>query len=365
MPNINTECLKANLKKQHNFICNKKGHILVFADYWKNRTPANYSIEGQSSKLSEEFLRRHAFDLGIQAMKWAKAQAIDHEKMNDDLCPEVHIDWGVGMTAAFTTGGDVIFEDSTTYTTGPIIETWDDFDNLKFSLDNKWVSYALEFWHGAESEYAEGIAVTPNVFRSPLDLANDIRGNDLFLNLYDYPENVEILLNLCADSIIELDKIFRSEIRILRESPGGVWGVALPSSGMIFLNGDTIDLIREDMCCRFNNPSVEKLINYAGSLYFHHHSIGVSRAYSVSQTKGTMIQEILQDPNGPKLLESIDDKLISASLETPIDFGVNLLESPNLDEILERLRIGRFFIHIATETLSDCQRIIEKIREYA
>lgn len=269
------------------------------------------------------------------------------------------------MTAAFTTGGNVIFEDSTTYTTGPIIKTWDDFDNLKFGLDNKWVSYALEFWRGVESEYVEGIAVTPNVFRSPLDLANDIRGNDLFLDLYDCPENVARLLALCVDSIIELDKLFRSEIRILREAPGGVWGVALPSSGMMFLNGDTIDLIHEDMGYRFNNPSVEGLINYAGSLYFHHHSIGVSRAYSASRIKGTMVQEILQDPNGPKLLESIDDGLISASLGTPIDFGVNLLESQNLDSILERLRNGRFIIHIATETLSDCQSAIEKIRRYA
>ena len=208
MLNINTEYLKANLKKQHEFICNKNGHILVFADYWRDRTPVNYPIDGQNSKLSEEFLQKHAFDLGVQAMKWAKAQAIDHEKMGDNLYPEVHIDWGVGMTAAFTTGGDVIFEDSTTYTIGPIIKTWDDFDNLKFSLDNKWVSYALEFWHGAESEYAEDIAVTPNVFRSPFDLANDIRGNNLFLDLYNCPENVERLLDLCAESIIDLDNLW-------------------------------------------------------------------------------------------------------------------------------------------------------------
>lgn len=362
MLHVNTEYLKSNLEKQREFICNGVGNILVFANYWKDRTPVNYPIEGQSSKLSEEFLRKHAFDLGVQAIKSAKAQAIDHEKMADDFCPEVHIDWGVGMTAAFITGGDVIFQESTTYTTGPVVKTWDDLDTLTFDSGNRWISYALEFWRGVKSEFVDGIAVTPNVFRSPLDLANDLRGNAIFLDLYDNPECVDRLLNFCVESIIELDKLFRREVRILRQSPGGVWGAALPSPGMMFLNGDPIDLISEEMGHRFNKPTVEKLIEYAGALYFHHHSIGVSRAFSVSQIRGLSVQEILQDPNGPKLLESVDDDLISASLEIPIELGVNLAEASDLNLLLEKLSQGRFIVHLHTETLKECREMLERMR---
>lgn len=362
MLNWNPERLQANLKKQNDFICNSKGHILLFAEYVKDRTPVNYPIAGQGSRLSEEFLHKHAFDLGIQAMKGAKAQAIDHEKTGDDFCPGVHIDWGTGLTAAFTTGGNVIFEDNTTYTAGPILKTWSDLDKLKLDSDNKWMAYALDFWRGVESEYVEGIAVTPNVFRSPLDLANDLRGNDLFLDLYECPENVTKLIDLCAESIIRLDQRFRDEIRILREAPGGVWGVALPAPGMIFLNGDPIDLINEEMGHSFNKPSVEKIIKYAGSVYFHHHSIGVSRAFSVSWINGIIIQSLLQDPNGPRLLETVDEKLIKASLKAPIDYRVNLLEAPDHAGILERLRGGRFVVHLATETLSECKKAVKKIR---
>jgi len=364
MVSINTDYLKSNLEKQNDFICNKTGHILVFADYWKDRTSVNYPIEGQGPRLSKDFLRKHAFDLGIQAVRGAMVQSVDHEKIGDDFCPEVHIDWGVGMTAAFITGGDVIFEHSTTYTTGPVLKTWDNLDTLRFDSGNRWISFALDFWRGVESEYVDGIAVTPNVFRSPLDLANDIRGNDLFLDFYDDSQSVEKCLDFCVESIIELDKLFRSEIHILREAPGGVWGIALPSPGMMFLNGDPIDLISEEMGYRFNNSSVERLIDYAGALYLHHHSIGVSRAKSVSKIQGLSVQEILQDPNGPRLLESIDDDLVAASLEVPIDLGVNLLEASDINSILERLRQGRFIVHIATETLSECQMWLEQIRKY-
>jgi len=359
---INTEYLKSNLERQREFICDGVDSILVFANYGKDRTPVNYPIEGQGPRLSEEFIRKNAFDLGVQAVRVAKVMTIDHEKMDDDYCPEVHIDWGVGMTAAFTTGGDVVFEDMTTYTTGPVVKTWDDLDDLKFSLDNRWISYAFEFWRGVESDYVDGIAVTPNVFRSPLDLANDVRGNDLFLDLHDNPEWVERLLDVCADSMIELDKMFRSEFQVLREAPGGVWGVGLPWPGMMFVNGDPVDLIAEEMCDRFNNPSVEKLIDYAGGLYLHHHSIGVSRASSVSRIKGLTVQEILQDPNGPNLLDCVDDDLINASLKTPIEVAVDLCQAPNFDELLERMKQGRFIVHVHTETLTECQDVLAQIR---
>lgn len=359
--NINTEYLKSNLENQRSFICDGVGNILVFANYWKDRTPVNYPIEGQSGRLSEEFLRKNAFNLGVQSVKSAKAQAIDHEKMGDDYCPEVHIDWGVGMTAALTTGGDVIFEESTTYTTGPIVKNWDNIDDLEFPLSNKWIDCAFEFWRGVESDYADGISVTPNVFRSPLDLANDIRGDEIFVDLYYNPECVERLLDICTDSLIKLDKLFRSEFRILREAPSGVWGCALPSPGMMFVNGDPVDLIPPEDCYRFDKPYNERLINYAGSLYFHHHSIGVSRACSVSYIKGLSVQEILQDPNGPNLLDCIDDDMIDASLRVPIELGVNLCQAPNFDELLERLRQGRFIIHVNVETLDECRSLLEKI----
>ena len=94
----------------------------------------------QDKQLSEDLLRKHAFDLGIQSIRAAKAQAFDHEKIGDDWCPGVHIDWGVGMTTAFITGGNVVFEEGTTYTTGPVVKNWDDLDNLRFKSENKWIS---------------------------------------------------------------------------------------------------------------------------------------------------------------------------------------------------------------------------------
>ena len=371
MPAVDRVDLEARLERQRTFFCEAKGHFLVFASCSDGvvHPEVTIDLDGWPALVSEDLLEERAFDLGVSKMRSVKATAVSQQRLDDDSCPfpgwlQATSDWGVGATAALFTGGDVVFEESTSYTTAPLLQTWDDLDDLCFNPDNRWVRYDLDLWRGMESEYAEGIPVTPHLFRSPLDLANDLRGNRLFIDLYDHPEQVKRLLDWCTDSIIELDKLLRREIPLLRCAPGGAWGVALPSPGMLFLNGDPVDLISDEMAREFNTPYVEKLIDYAGALYFHHHSVGVSRARTVSAIRGLTVQEILQDPNGPRLVDCVDEKLIAASWETPIDFHVYLTDTPELDRVLEQLSHGRFIVRVEGETETDCRRLVERVRRW-
>jgi hypothetical protein len=177
--------------------------------------------------------------------------------IQDDFCPSIYINWGVGCTTGMITDGEVHFEKGTSYTTGHIIETWEDLEKFRFDPDNRWIGRALEFWRGVETQELEGLVFTPILYRSHLDLANDLRGNLLFTDLYDEPEMVDVLLDVCSDCLKKLDGIFRQEIRALREMQGGIWGTVLPP-GVIFLNGDPIDLISEEMVGRYNNPWIRQ-----------------------------------------------------------------------------------------------------------
>ena len=365
-PSLN---LGQRLAYQREFFRERKGNLLIFAEFTQGRRQGGYVIEGQGPVLSEDFLSKHAYDLGVQRIRNVKAAVVDQMEVGDDSVPypgfaPLTIDWGTGATAALFTGGDVIFQEGTSYSAAPVIHSWDKLEGLKLNLDNRWVEYELECWRGMLSEYAENLPIATHMFRSPLDLANDLRGNEIFVDLYDHPEEVKRLLDMCANAIIECDEIFRERLPQLNNLPGGVWGVALPEPGMIFLNGDPIDLISEEMGEIFNRPYVEKIIASAGSLYLHHHSIGVSRAQKVSRIKGLTVQEIIQDPNGPRLVDYITDDLITASLETPIDFGVYGLnrEVKDLDAILERLSEGRFIVRMIAETAPEAQRLVEKAR---
>ena len=353
------------LNRQKAVLKEGKGHFLVCAGYGEGGpAPVGepYVIEGQGNTLSEEFLQKHAFDLGIQAVRDCARNMPAKAAADDDSVPGFYVEWGVGVAAALFTGGAVSFQEGTSYLADTVVKTWDDMDRLRFDPDNRWAQYALSFWRGVSSEYVEGIAVSPHVYRSPLDLANDLRGNRIFEDMYLEPEEVDRLVGKCTDMIIEADHHYRSEIPLLREAPGGAWETGLPAPGMLMVNGDPVDLISPEMGERFNNPYIERLIEYAGALYFHHHTLGVSRVSSVAKTRGLTVQQFTPDPKCPRVYDILDDTWVEASKRAPIDIWQNILEAPDVEAVLEKMRHGRFIIRFNTRTLDECRRMLERIR---
>lgn len=342
--------LKHNLKKHQDFLYSGKTNLLFFTEQCANMTydsSYEYNIEGQPLVLTKGFVKKNAYELGIQTMKRVQGAAAYHATVGDDWHPFANLfGWGFGVTANLISGKeDIVFEEGTSYATGPVIKDWDDLGKLSLDLDNYWITQVRKYWEGVASAYdMEGIAVLPFANRSPLDFANDLRGNDIYMDLYDHPEEVEALLWYCTKCIIEIDRHLREEIPLLRTAPGGGWGVAFGRQ-TILLNADPVDLISLDMGLRFNNPNVEKLAEYA-AVFFHHHSIGYRHANNISQIKGLGLQEILQDPNGVNLEDVIDDQLIEASRRVPIYFDLKLLAKPNYEEILEKLSEGRFIVSL-------------------
>ena len=353
------------LNHQRAFMKEGRGHFVICAGYSEGGPAAEgepYVIEGQNSTLSEDFLRKHAFDLGVQNVRNFARYMPAKAAADDDSIPGFYLEWGTGFAAALFTGGAVHFQEGTSYLADTVVKTWDDIDRLRFDPDNRWAQYALSFWRGVSSEYVEGTALTPHVYRSPLDLANDLRGNRIFEDMCLEPEEVERLVGKCADMIIEADRHYRSEIPLLRVVPGGAWEMGLPAPGMLMVNGDPVDLISPEMGERFNNPYIERLADYAGSVYFHHHTLGVSRVSSVAKTRGLTVQQFTPDPKCPRVYDLLDDTWVDASRRVPIDIWQNLLEAPDVDAAFDRMRHGRFIIRFYTRTLDECRRLVERIR---
>jgi hypothetical protein len=354
------------LDRQDRFLAQGEGNLLILGGYFEGfpRHENNLEIEGQSSCLSEEFLQAHAYDLGIQhyrnTLHWLHGQLA----LDDDTIPAVMAHWGSGVGVTLFADGDVIFEEMTSYVTDTAIKSWDDVDKLAFDPDNRWAQYTLDYWCGVASEYAEGVALCPFGFKSPLDLANGLRGNQVFLDMYDHPEEFERLLAVCTDMIVDATNFLRREIPILRTAPSGVWGQVIREPTMMFVNGDPVDLISDEMGERFNRPYVERLCREAGPVFFHHHTLGVERVTSVARIEGIIVQNFIYDPKCPRVLDIIDEEWIEASHRCPIEICQDLGEANDLDAVLEKLARGRFIVHATRETADDCNRMIAKIRKY-
>ena len=182
----------------------------------------------------------------------------------------------------------------------------------------------------------------------------------LFTDLYDAPDAVDALLGYCTESILALQCHLEAQVRLLRSHMGGVWGVAV-APRMLFINGDPTDMISVSMAERFDYPWIARLRQGAGALYFHHHSIGILRAAPISRIPGLTIQQILQDPNGPRLEDALDEVLIEASLRTPIHLGMNLAQCARPEAIVERLHRGRFIVQASARTLEQARQIVAMV----
>ena len=365
----------AELKSQRyrNFLGNRVSGALmvnISCDYerWIEKQRAA-GIIGQPNieipdPMTEDFLAEHAFNWGAQHVRDAQLASRFHmEELEDDFCSTICFHPGAGYQAAMSSGGDLLFFKGmgTSYTIGPVLADWDRMDAV-FNHDNQWVHYAKGFWRGVDSVDARGVFVAPRFCRSPLDLANDLRGDRLFMDLYDFPDEVSAFVGKCADSIIAIDKILRADSATLRNNPGGALGVA-SGHQTILMNGDPLDLISDEMVLQFNNPALETVTHYAPSTYLHHHSIGIARVRAVSMVRNLTVQQLTQDPNGPRIADCISDELIDASLCTPIHLmlSANQIQG-SYEAFVEKLLRGRFILDLWVSNFDEGRWFVRQAR---
>ncbi len=378
--------LETRTKKQLKFFNQKEGNLLFFAEYCSHSTsdPAYiHIVEGQTPSKAfpyanwpydKDFIGKHAYDLGIQYVEFAKGAAAYHSEIGDDWMPYIWVTWGTGGDTAMLTGGedDVVFYDGYSTFKEPVIKDWKDLDTLKLDLDNFWIRNLREFWRAVDTAYdLEGVTVSPSQFRAPMDFAHELRGNDLFYDFYDHPDEVEALLDFCAQSIIQISRHLQEEFPILRTAPGGSWGTVF-GADTIWLNGDPVDLISDDLGREFFNPSIEKLTAEFDGVFLHHHCIGHKKAPMISEIENLALQEIAQDPSGPRVLDFIDDAMIEASHKVPIKLDANILEVDELDPLMEKLAQGRFILYVGIgeagvyekEHIKEYREILDRLRKY-
>jgi hypothetical protein len=84
---------------------------------------------------------------------------------------------------------------------------------------------------------------------------------------------------------------------------------------------------------------------------------------TVNKVRKLDAQEVYQDFSGPRAAQAVNDDMIDASLLTPmfIKFPVEDIKEP-IEEWAERLKAGRFIVHLWTETVEEAGKCIDILR---
>lgn len=138
---------------------------------------------------------------------------------------------------------------------------------------------------------------------APMDLANAIRGNDLFTDFYDEEENVRKLLEFCTKAGRWTTE---HQFEAVGQAEGGTitgLGIWIPGHGIGHLSEDTSSMCSMEMYREFGEPYTRKLLMDYDSALFHMHAMGRHILPAIAAMDKVKVIEISCDPNQPAPIE--------------------------------------------------------------
>lgn len=243
----------------------------------------------------------------------------DLPQINDDRIRSFQNLAGVGaLGASFVKDAVVHLEDDTNYLDAPLKDWVNGTANIGFDPENKWfkaqmwmLEYYIENWDGS-------FGLSPFTHFDPLDLCNQWRGNDLFYDFYEYPEELKELLEKATNCVLELESCVRNDY--MKDCPqegsmfGGIW---VPGN---YLSCDAGDMCGSETLETYGTPYTSKIASAWGGAYLHHHELGIHQIKTWERCEGLTIQFLNRDPNTEHLAQSMSDEVIESSLKLPVQF---------------------------------------------
>jgi hypothetical protein len=338
------------LDKTYQDAINHKGGNVTFRalppsdyDFYSKFDLTKYNYETDLEKYAQDYcsLLKKAYEL--------------RKNVDDNMIPTVSPMLGIGDYSAFVTG-EIDFRPDTSWSS-PSLKSVEDWKKLPPIGTAKWYKKFLEI-----EEYLLQISAESGIpfmrgFFSPLDLAGTLRGDGIYYDFYDSPEELHELLNYCADATI----MFAEDIYSLAEKYLGntKYGMYF-CKGMINMSEDIACMISGDLYREFALPHTQKVIDYFGVGHMHTHSRSMYLVKEVCSLKNVANLWLPTDPNAPRPIDHIDELVKDAN-------GVCLaIDCDNFSEIennIEKLKKGNFSITLAVKNIEEAIQYTDRFKK--
>jgi hypothetical protein len=140
---------------------------------------------------------------------------------------------------------------------------------------------------------------------SPLDLANALRGNALFTDIYDRPDDVTALLDRCTEAIIAMEEEMRTVCRPQVEGVGMPFWGAMGPPGALYMSEDAMDLSGPKVARQWGLPWSTRVRDHFGCVAVHHHMLGRRVQPVIGQYVQKSVIQIANDPNCPPAFDHL------------------------------------------------------------
>ncbi|RPI53634.1 MAG: hypothetical protein EHM56_07065 [Chloroflexi bacterium] len=219
-----------------------------------------------------------------------------YTELDDDYPFSMGAFYGVPWLEAIM--GCPVFFSGTNMYSRPCIFDWKENTWHRPTRDNPWMQKLLEFL-AALVKHSDGrFPCGPTLMRGPADICAAMRGGtELALDLYDHPEHVRRLAELCTDVWIEVGK---AQLALVPQSDNGYMiGCAglrcwMPEKG-IWLQDDAIALLSPRFYRAFFLPQVQRIAVEFPAVAFHLHGNTLWPVELILSVEGIDVLELNYD----------------------------------------------------------------------
>ncbi len=273
-------------------------------------------------------------------------------KVFDQKIPIISPILGIGDYSAFVSG-EIIFKPDTSWST-PCLENITDYKNFPKLGTSKWYKRFLEISESLIIKAKDSGIPYMRGFFSPLDLAQALRGEKIYYDFYDYPDELHNLLDYCADATIRFaEDIYGLVKKHLYDTPYGCWY----TNRKINMSEDIACMISGDLYREFCAPHTQKVINHFGIGYMHCHSRAMYLVKEICRMDHVVHLWLATDPNQPRPIEHVDELVEAANK------AVVAIDCENFSEIennIESLRKGNFNIAMPVKNIEEAKFYTDK-----
>lgn len=223
------------------------------------------------------------------------------EDVEDDTIPAEGPWYGIAEHSAFL-GGWVEYGDDTSWhhiemnSPGELEKLSMDENNEIFRMVTGGIAYMRD-------KYPDNFLPMVRGASGALEMANTLRGNDLFYDFYEEPEELKRLLNYCADA---LDWYYKKQMEAAGDVFGGVvtgFGEWLPGRGLGHISEDTTTMISLEQFEEFGRPRTERLCQKYDIVFLHAHALSERCLASIAALPHLVLMELSSDPNTDRAVQ--------------------------------------------------------------
>lgn len=224
-----------------------------------------------------------------------------HQSLDDDYIPSTSPWYGIAEHTAFL-GGKVDFTASTTFQ-HRICDELEDFRRLTLDRNDLWIRLVVDGMRYLRERWGEFIPVRMRGADGPSDIANAVRGSDLFYDIYDDPETLAELMDFCVSAVHFTQDLQRAEATRIADGCITGFGLWMPGKCMGQLSEDVSVMLSPELYAEHFLPFLKQCVAASDGAMLHVHSLGHRMIPMLAAIREIPIIEISSDPNSQRAVD--------------------------------------------------------------